>query len=154
MPVGSRFPPEIIAQIVRHHTPAGFDRPNRQTLIALCLVSRAWKDIAQPHLWREVEFPIVVTANQSGAFYTLVANPLQGRFVKKIVSHVQKLDSSNPFQIVANHCPNLTELRLYNCPLSNQDFCDLAEKCDKLTTLSLLDCPNITKTAGSEQLPF
>ncbi|KAI9096547.1 hypothetical protein DFS34DRAFT_660824 [Phlyctochytrium arcticum] len=157
MPAGLQLPTEISPQIVEHHVPApGYGRHHRPTLLALCLVSRAWKDVAQPHLWAEALLLFRRPAKQLEAVYTaLAANPQLGRFIKKLFFNVYELDSSTLFSTVASLCPNLKVLKLCSsCPLSNEDFYELAENCEKLVELTLVGCPNITAEGWIRAGPF
>ncbi|KAI9103702.1 hypothetical protein DFS34DRAFT_667758 [Phlyctochytrium arcticum] len=103
MPAGSQLPIEIIDRIVEL---APSDRRIRKTLTALCLVSRALRDVAQPHLWA-VAANAVPEAKKSAFYIALATNPQLGKFVKtlRIISHGPA--GLNLFQAVANYCPNL-----------------------------------------------
>ncbi|KAI9096532.1 hypothetical protein DFS34DRAFT_686321 [Phlyctochytrium arcticum] len=161
MPVQLQLPTEIIAQIVEHLFPKNFirnDRLHYPTLWAVCLVSRMWKDVAQPLLWAEAGMLYYHRrVEQLEAFYTaLVANPQLGRFIKILIYDVgdEALVSLKILRAVARHCPNLQELEVTKSPLSNEDFCELAKNCDKLVELRLDTCPNITTDGWIGAAPF
>ncbi|KAI9096546.1 hypothetical protein DFS34DRAFT_660820 [Phlyctochytrium arcticum] len=158
-----QLPTEIIAQIVEHYLDDDDDNYDdhgdprdihqKLSIEVLCLVSRAWKDIAERHLW--VEPVVLVRAKHFKAVYNaLSVNPQLGRFIRILYVDVIKYDSSKLVRIVARHCPNLKKLDLYCCPLSNQDFYELAENCEKLARLTLEHCPNITAEGWIRAAPF
>ncbi|KAI9096545.1 hypothetical protein DFS34DRAFT_145477 [Phlyctochytrium arcticum] len=151
-----QLPTEIIAQIVEHYVPdEGHNWVHHPTLWALCLVSRAWKDVAQPHLWAQAAVLFGRPVKRLEAVYTaLAANPQLGRFIKLLIVNLYKLDTSKLLQTAAKLCPNLQKLELTDCSSSNQDFCELAKKCDKLTRLALVVCPNITAGGIIRAAPF
>ncbi|KAI9103707.1 hypothetical protein DFS34DRAFT_645766 [Phlyctochytrium arcticum] len=156
MPGGLQLPTEIIAQIVEHYGSVRYDRPKSQTLANLCLVSRAWKDAAQPHLWAQPPMMFFDPAKTVKTLYTaLVANPQMGHFVKRLIIDCFNADSSNLFHTAASLCPNLEKFTLYHSrAFSNQDLCKLAKNCDKLADLTLAVCPNITAEGWVTAAPF
>ncbi|KAI9103706.1 hypothetical protein DFS34DRAFT_605534 [Phlyctochytrium arcticum] len=153
MPAGSQLPPEIISQIVDLHVPR--DEVDRQTLAALCLVSRAWKDIAQTRLWPREAVLNRNAAKQLEAFCSsLAANPRLGRLIKTFKQNGCKIESSNPFETVASLLPNLEQVELCAFPFNDQNLYELAEHSDKLAELTLIECPNITEDGWIRAAPF
>ncbi|KAI9096533.1 hypothetical protein DFS34DRAFT_145279 [Phlyctochytrium arcticum] len=156
MPAGLQLPTEIIAQIVEHHIPApGYGWRHRPTLSAFCLVSRAWKGVAQPHLWEEAAMLFQKPAKHWEAVHAaMAANPQLGRFIKTLLFSGELHDSSTICKTVARLCPNLNDLELCFCPFSNQDFYELAKNCEKLARVTLVKCPNITTEGWITAAPF
>ncbi|KAI9103693.1 hypothetical protein DFS34DRAFT_691225 [Phlyctochytrium arcticum] len=160
MPARLQLPLEIIAQIVEHHLP-DYNRLNRQTLVALCLVSRAWRNVAQPHLWEKAARPLRRSAEKQlkAAQKALAISPHLGRFVKTLCIDIDHLDDEhndlNIVQTVANLCPNLKEVQFFWCPeMGNQHLYELAKNCDKIARLTLVKCPNITADGWIRAAPF
>ncbi|KAI9103685.1 hypothetical protein DFS34DRAFT_590118 [Phlyctochytrium arcticum] len=92
MPATLRLPTEIMAQIAGHYrvyfvNPRGdlvywYRLEDEKALVALCQVSRAWKDVAQPHLWSVIDDPDEPgTLNRDKFLTAMVANPQLGRFL-------------------------------------------------------------------------
>ncbi|KAI9103704.1 hypothetical protein DFS34DRAFT_667762 [Phlyctochytrium arcticum] len=160
MSAGARLPPEIIAHIVEYYN-VEHRWTNRQSLAGLCLVSRAWRDIAQPHLWTHVER---VERHRQWAkkveefkFHSaLAANPQLGRLVKTLRYYSYDPKDTGFFKTVANFCPNLKRLEVWTwrSTLSNQDLYELASKCGHLEGLHIAKCSQITEDGWISAAPF
>ncbi|KAI9103717.1 hypothetical protein DFS34DRAFT_296217 [Phlyctochytrium arcticum] len=163
MPAGSQLPTEIMAQIVKHYrmpegSPQGRTfypdrRRDERTLWALCQVSRAWKNVAQPYLWSIVGDE---SRRDRGRRFlvALKANPQLGRLMKTL--ECRHPDSAPILlQPLLNFCPNLKMLYLNGCPeMHDYDVCKLTQKLDKLEDLTLLYCLNITENCWIKAIPL
>ncbi|KAI9103715.1 hypothetical protein DFS34DRAFT_590142 [Phlyctochytrium arcticum] len=163
MPARLQLPTEIIAQIVEQFRAPNTDdnahkvyrhsEETAATLLALCQVSRACKDVARPHLWSSVTDP----HQRDTAKHLLIAlkaNPQLRRFVQTFHSHCRTPDPTL-FQTIPNFCPDLKALHLGTCyEMTDDELHGLAEKLDKLEHLTLLGCADITEDGWIKAIPF
>ncbi|KAI9103690.1 hypothetical protein DFS34DRAFT_605484 [Phlyctochytrium arcticum] len=149
MPPELQLPPEIMAQIVQYYNAcervndnphAYIHKEDEETLIALCRVSRAWKDVAQPRLWRWVGK--LGQRRVEGILTALAVNPRLGRLVES----VQLRLTSTTFQAIVDCCPNLKDFAvIHGTTLRSENVTELADKCAGLEELALGFCPEITE---------
>ncbi|KAI9103750.1 hypothetical protein DFS34DRAFT_691268 [Phlyctochytrium arcticum] len=136
-----QLPTEIMAEIVKncgtHNT------PHRKTLIALCRVSRPWKDLAQPRLWSSIWYSS--KPELKAVLTTLKAYPRLGHFVK-IVDISQYPDRLSKDSIYL-HWPPVESLH-------DQRFLQLVEKWDRLKETYFRYNPKITEDGWISAAPF
>ncbi|KAI9094827.1 hypothetical protein DFS34DRAFT_224593 [Phlyctochytrium arcticum] len=127
----SRLPTELLAKI------AG-DINDDETLRALSTVSHAWNQVAQPLLFRSIDFR---TARHS---------PSQVQLLLKTLGRKTKLASSvRELRLVG------TKLDFNSClTMKDGDLLAIVEKCKSLDDLSIAMCDKITSTGFGKILPY
>ncbi|KAI9088526.1 hypothetical protein DFS34DRAFT_446018 [Phlyctochytrium arcticum] len=139
MPSRTDVPYDIVAQIFEDYN--ALNQRDTRTLAALCLVSRTWKQVAQPHLWK-----VAWCVRTS-----LASNSKLGQFVDGLGLRNYRPDcDSNVFQVIANCCPNLMDCSTMN----DQDLVQLAENCTQLDFLIVYHTPQISESGWLKAASF
>ncbi|KAI9103727.1 hypothetical protein DFS34DRAFT_645784 [Phlyctochytrium arcticum] len=148
------LPTEIKAEIIEYCA-TWQEIPRLKTLGALCLVSRAWKDVAQPPLW-ETAWYINPSKLKLEPFLTaLRAYPRLGHFVKVVNIGGYRGPLLTAIQTIADSCPNLIRLIWPACPnLSDQCLHQLLAKWDRLENTFVYDSPRITEDGWMRAATF
>ncbi|KAI9094860.1 hypothetical protein DFS34DRAFT_627471 [Phlyctochytrium arcticum] len=164
MTVGSRLPIEVLARIASEIYEDDDQDDQDATLFALCTVSRAWNQVAQPFLFRSLHFHLSKGVSSRNVLLraVLLQEPRLGRWVQEIKirskgsgQYKREADHFRDIAHLVSLCPNLKKLDLTSCwELLDQDLLAIVESCKSLEELSIAICHKITNEGFGKALPL